>query len=85
MFGLTPFAADLQGTTGPHDMSHGMPLDEFTKQVWEGLSAGHDSIAVGQAKTWWDYTEERSQKAFHHFVDMLAGKGGTAPWEGAGP
>jgi hypothetical protein len=35
----------------------GMPLDEFTDELWAGLSAGKEDIPVGMGKAIWERIE----------------------------
>lgn len=53
----------------------GMPLDDFTKQVMEGLNAGHDQIiigAVGDAKIFDEIVDKR-RTLFENLAKMIRG------------
>lgn len=52
----------------------GMPLDEFTKQAWEGLEQGKEDIPVGPAVNWYEVVETGRQKEIRKMVEMGAGK-----------
>lgn len=57
----------LYMTAELHDKKHqpdiengrqmGMPLDEFTDELWAGLSAGKEDIPVGMGKAIWERIE----------------------------
>lgn len=49
----------------------GMPLDEFTEQLWEGLAAGRQDIAIGTAKDAYDAIEPTRQMESKKFNDMM--------------
>ncbi len=51
-----------------------MPLDQFTNEAYEGLSAGKEEVAVGSAGQWYDKFEPQRQEAFHGMIKMMSGK-----------
>ena len=50
----------------------GMPIKEFTEETWEGLNAGHDQIAVGMVKNWFNGFEQDRQKGFEMMRERMA-------------
>lgn len=52
-----------------------MPLDEFTKEAYQGLAAGKEQIPVGSAKDWFDSFEPQRQESFHGLVKAMNGYG----------
>lgn len=41
-----------------------MPLDEFTDVAYEGLRAGHEDVAVGTGKEWYERFERSKREMF---------------------
>jgi hypothetical protein len=54
-------AAELHDKKHQPDIENGrqmgMPLDEFTDELWAGLSAGKEDIPVGMGKAIWERIE----------------------------
>lgn len=49
----------------------GMPLADFTEQLWTGLSQGDNEIAIGTAKDAYDAVEPARQKESKKFNDIM--------------
>ncbi len=48
-----------------------MPLDQFTNEAYEGLAAGKEEVAVGDAKDRYDKLEPVRQGIFYGMVKMM--------------
>lgn len=42
----------------------GMPLDQFTKEAYEGLAAGKEEVVVGDGQGWYKKIEPARQEFF---------------------
>lgn len=51
----------------------GMPLDEFTDEVWRRLGEGEDQIAVGSARDIFEAFELKRQRLYEEMTTMLSG------------
>ena len=49
----------------------GMPLDQFTDEAYEGLAAGKEEVAVGDAQDWYENFEPARQKLFYDMVQAM--------------
>ena len=54
--------------------SMGMPLDQFTKEAYQGLAAGKDEVPVGTAIEWYNAGEPQRQAKFHQLAEAMSGK-----------
>lgn len=51
----------------------GMPLDAFTNEAYEGLSAGQEEVLAGNAKDWYQSFEPQRQETFHKLAAAMSG------------
>jgi short-subunit dehydrogenase involved in D-alanine esterification of teichoic acids len=51
----------------------GMPLQQFTEEVWEKLVAREDQILVGSAKDIFNAFEVKRQELYQQMTEMLSG------------
>ncbi len=49
----------------------GMPLDQFTNEAYEGLAAGKEEVAVGEAQDRYDKFEPVRQGLFHDGIKLM--------------
>ena len=48
-----------------------MPLKQFTNEAYEGLAAGKEEVAVGNAQDWYNKFEPTRQELFHDVVKAM--------------
>lgn len=46
-----------------------MPLSQFTDEAYEGLAAGNEEVAVGNAQQWYARIELARQGLFHDLAE----------------
>lgn len=53
--------------------SIGMPLAQFTDELYQGLQRGEEQVGVGHGKAALEGFEKDRQKAFHDMIEMVGG------------
>ena len=47
-----------------------MPLDQFTNEAYDGLAAGKEEVAVGDAAKWYNAFEPQRQEVFAQIAGL---------------
>ena len=63
--------SELHDYMGAHGKDVGMPLKDFTDELWAGLQAGKEDIAVGTAKDIYQAVEPARKEQSKKFNDVM--------------
>lgn len=51
-----------------------MPLAQFTDEAYEGLAAGSEEVAVGDAGTWYEKIETPRRDVFQAMIKAMSAR-----------